>query len=142
MISSARPQHGSHTDSCDDRMRLGDLIFALKAQHGSAIALMQRIDPAVADELRAFAAHRQVDLADLAADCLEHVAADAADAIWQLAMERRNNLVTDPEAALLGDILQSAVRARLMAERQIVSPTTIETVFVGFRRLGHPYTMA
>jgi hypothetical protein len=129
-------------DGCDDRMRLGDLILALKAQRRSAIALMQRIDPAVADELRAYAAHRHIDLTDLAADCLEHVAADAADAIWQLAIERRRNLVVDPEAALLGDVLQSAIRARLMAERQIVSSTSIGTVFVGFRRSGHPYTMA
>lgn len=141
MIGTARAQQGAQTDPPDESMRLAELILALREQDGSATALLQRIDPAVADALRAFAAHRHVDLTDLAADCLERIAADAADAIWQLAINRRRHTVDDPEAALVGGILQSVVRTRLMAERQVASMTSMETIFVGFRRSGHPYPM-
>jgi len=142
MIRRMRARQDSPRDRDDDMMRLRDVIMALKGQHGSASELIQRIDPAVADGLRAYAAHRHVDLMDLAADCLEHFVADAADAIWQLAIERRGNTDSDPEAALLGDILETAIRARLQHGQQIVSKTTIHMSVKGFGRSGHPYTMA
>jgi hypothetical protein len=123
-------------------MRLRDLIPALKAQHETASALLQRIDPAIADELSAYAAHRQVDLMDFAADCLEQLASDAADTVWQLGIERHSDFDDDPEAALLGSVLRKAVRSRLQREHLIGSETIIQTVFIRFSRSGHPYTMA
>jgi hypothetical protein len=123
-------------------MRLRDLIPALKAQHGSARALLQRIDPAIADELRAYAAHRHVNLTDVAADCLEQLASDAADTIWQLGIERHGDFDNDPEAALLGSIIRKTIRARLQREHLIGSEVVVQTVYIGFSRSGHPYTRA
>lgn len=141
MTRHTRHGHRSQRDSTG-HMRLRDLITALKAQHGSAIALLQRIDPSIIDELRAYAAHRQVDLMDVAGDCLEQLASDAADSVWQLGIERRGDFDDDPEAALLGGILRTAVRARLRREQQIVSNVTVQMVCLTFLRSGHPYTMA
>lgn len=132
----------AHGEKTDGSMRLRDLIPALKAEHSAAIALLQRIDPAIIDELRAYAAHRHISLMDLAADCLEHLASDAADTIWQLGVERHGRFDDDPEASLLGSVLQKLVRARLQREHLIGSAIFVRTVFVGFCRTGHPYTMA
>lgn len=142
MIRGVQPGSTSHRTSNDDHMRLRDLIPALKAQHGSASGLLQRIDPAIADELRAYAAHRHIDLMDLAADCLEKLALDAADTVWQIGIERHGDWNDDPEATLLGSILSRTVRSRLQREQLIGSATIIQTVVIGFSRSGHPYTMA
>ncbi len=142
MIRSGRFGSRPRGTSNGESMRLRDLIPALKAQNSSASALLQRIDPAITDELRAYSAHRQVDLMDLAADCLEQLASDAADTIWQLGIERHGDFDDDPEAALLGSILRQAVRSRLQREHLIGSEAIVQTVFIGFNRSGHPYTMA
>jgi hypothetical protein len=123
-------------------MRLRDLIPALRAQHASAQALVNRIDPSIADELCAVAAHRRIDLMDLAADCLEQLALDAADTIWQLGVERNTGLHDDPEAALLGSILRQAVRTRLGHGYVLSSHSVLPSVLIGFTRSEHPYTMA
>jgi hypothetical protein len=109
-------------------MRLSDLIPALKAQHVSANAVLRRIDPAIIDELRAYTAHRHVELMDLAADCLERLASDAADTIWQLGIERQAAFHDDPEAALLGSILGKALRSRLQREFLIGSATAAPVI--------------
>ncbi len=142
MIRSEHRESRLRGENTDATMRLRDLIPALKAQHVSACALLQRIDPAIADELRAYAAHRQVDLPDLAADCLEQLASDAADTIWQIGIERHADFDDDPEAALLGSILRKAIRSRLQREQLIGSETIVQTVYIGFCRSGHPYAMA
>lgn len=141
MIRVNRTREGKHSMSDEGHMRLRDLILALKAQHGSASAVLSRIDPAIADELRAYAAHRHVDLMDLAADCLEQLAYDAADTLWQIGIERHGQSNHDPEAALLGGILRKAVRSRLQGEHLIGSAVIVQTVTIGFSRSGHPYTM-
>ncbi len=123
-------------------MRLTELVSRLRAQHHSTTALLLRIEPAIADELRAYAAHRHVDLVDLAADCLEQLANSAADAIWQLGIERHGNVSDDPEAALLGSVLHAAIHSRLRGERLVSSEVVVETVHFGFSRSGHPYMMA
>jgi hypothetical protein len=142
MIRSKRAGQKPQRDRTAASMRLTDLIPALKAQHGSAGALLQRIDPAITDELRAYAAHRHIDLMDLAADCLEQLASDAANTVWQLGIERHEDFNDDPEAVLLGSILQKAVRAHLQREHLIGSEVIVQTVYIGFSRSGHPYTMA
>ncbi len=142
MIRSGDRESRSRGENTNGTMRLRDLIPALKAQHGSACALLQRIDPAIADELRAYAAHRHVDLPELAADCLEQLASDAADTIWQIGIERHADFNDDPEAALLGSILRKTIRSRLQREHLIGSEIIVQTVFIGFGRSGHPYTMA
>jgi hypothetical protein len=142
MIRSELPGSTAHRTSNGDHMRLRDLIPALKAQHWSASGLLQRIDPAITDELRAYAAHRQVELTHLAAECLEQLASDAADTVWQIGVERHGDFSDDPEAALLGSILRKAVRSRLQREQLIGSETIVQTVVIGFCRFGHPYTMA
>jgi hypothetical protein len=142
MIRCDRPGSRSQGRSTDGQMRLRDLIPALRAQDGSASGLLRRIDPSIADELRAYAAHRHVDLMDLAADCLEQLASDAADTIWQIGIERHGDSDDDPEAALLGSILRKAVRSRLQREHLIGSDAIIRRVSIGFSRSGHPYSMA
>ena len=129
-------------DPSSATMRLRDLIAALRARHGSATALLQRIDPAIADELHAYAAHRNIDLMDFAADCLERLAADAADTLWQLGIERHTLITDDPETALVSGVLQTAVRSRLQKGQRLAPGTTVRTVFIGFSRSGHPYAMA
>ena len=140
MNSGDRIKATSRSRRDDEQMRLRDLIPGLKAQDGSARALLQRIDPALADELRAYAAHRHVDLLDLAADCLEQLATDAADTVWRLGIERHQDIDEDPEARLLGDVLLMAVRSRLRHEQMIVSEAIVQTACFRFRRSGHPYT--
>lgn len=142
MNSSAHPGNRSGTSHTRDIMRLHELISALRLQRGSAIALMRRVDPLIADEFRAVAAHRRVELMDLAADCLEQLAFDAADTVWQLGIERHSDASDDPEAALLGSILRTAIRSRLRREKMIGSEMAVQTVFLEFRRLGHPYSRA
>jgi hypothetical protein len=142
MIRGERPGSTSRRTGNDDHMRLRDLIPALKAQHVSASGLMRRVDPIIMDELCAYAAHRHVNLMDLAADCLEQLASDASDTIWQLGIERHGDFDEDPEAALLGTILRKAIRARLQREHLIGSEVVVQTVYIGFSRSGHPYTMA
>ena len=142
MIHIDRPRRRPHSTRNSDSMRLRDLIPAFKAQDGSASALLQRIDPAIIDEIRAYAAHRQIDLMNLAGDCLEQLASDAADTIWQLGIERHGDFDEDPEAALLGSILRKAVRSRLQGEHLIGSKIAVQTVHIRFSRSGHPYTMA
>ncbi|MGL5115115.1 MAG: hypothetical protein ACRC7C_07300 [Beijerinckiaceae bacterium] len=141
MIRGDRLTDGTKGMSNQDPMRLRDLIPALRSQHGSASALLRRIDPAIADELRAYAAHRHVDLMDLAADCLEQLASDATDTLWQLGIERHGQFDDDPEAALLGSILRKTVLSRLRRERLVSSEVSVQTVIIGFSRSGHPYTM-
>ncbi len=130
----------SRNRSDNEQMQLRDLILALKAQDGSAGALLQRIDPAVADELRAYAAHRHVDLLDLMADCLEHLAAEAADTVWRLGIERHREIDADPEAGLLGSVLLTTIRSRQRGEQLIGSQSVFQTLYLDFRRSGHPYT--
>jgi hypothetical protein len=142
MTHRTRRAERSQRDRRDENMRLRDLIPALRAQHTSASALLQRIDPSIADELRAYAAHRRIDLMDFAAECLEQLAAEAADKIWLLGIERHTLITDDPEAALLGGILETAMRSCLQREYRIGSSSNVQTVFIGFSRSGHPYQMA
>jgi hypothetical protein len=123
-------------------MPLRDLIPALTAHNGSARALLKRVDPVIIDELRAYAVHRQIDLMNLAAECLVQLATDAADTVWQIGIERHSTFENDPEAALLGNILLKAVRSRLQRESQIGSTEIVQMIIVGFNRCGHPYPMA
>jgi hypothetical protein len=136
------PAEQLRTDADAFGLRLSDLIPALKAQHGSALALLRRIDPEIADELFAFAVHRHVTLTDLAADCLEQLALEAADTIWQIGVERHGDFEEDAEASLLGTVLRKSIRNRLHRENLIVSDLPVAAVFMSFSRSGHPYTMA
>ena len=129
-------------DRSDETMRLRDLIAALQARYVSATALLQRIDPAIADELHAYTAHRNIDLMDFTADCLEQLAANAADTLWQLGIERHTLITDDPETALVSGVLLTAVRSRLLQAHRLEPGTAAHTVFIGFSRSGHPYTMA
>ncbi len=135
-----RSQSTSRSGCDNEQMRLRDLIPALRAQSGSAHALLQRIDPAVADELYAYAAHRHIDPLDLAADCLEQLAADAADTVWRVGIERHREIDADPEAGLLGSVLLTTIRSRQRNERLVGSEPLVQIVHFVFRRIGHPYT--
>ena len=142
MIRTKRPERTSQRDHIDEPMKLRDLIAALRVKHGSAVDLLQRIDPAVADELHAFTAHRRIDVMDFAADCLEQLAADAADTLWQLGIERHTLITDDPEPALVSGVLLTAVRSRVQQTLCLKPGTADRIVFIGFSRSGHPYTMA
>ena len=123
MIRGELPGSAAHRARDEGHMRLSHLIPALKARDGTANGLLQRIDPSITDELRAYAAHRGINLIDLAADCLEQFASDTADTVWQLGIERHGYRDDDPEAALLGSILSKTVRSRLQREQLIGSAT-------------------
>ena len=142
MIRRARPGRSSQHDRNVERMRLRDVIAAMRGKHGSAVDLLQRIDPAITDELRAYTAHRRIDLMDFAADCLEQLAADAADTLWQLGIERHTLITDDPEPALVSGVLLTAVRSHVQQTLCLKPGTADRIMFIGFSRSGHPYTMA
>jgi len=126
----------------DDRiggMALMELIAALKGQQGRASALLDRIDPAVSDELRAYAVHRHLDLMTLAADALEQLAADAADRLWQLGITRNSRADQDAEAVLLGAVLRMAFRSRLRSDPALATQRPSPMRPMGFVRVGQPY---
>ncbi|MFM9973947.1 MAG: hypothetical protein ACKVON_05145 [Beijerinckiaceae bacterium] len=134
--------YGGGIGYAEQSLRLSELIIALRSRHHLADALMARIEPDIMDELRAVAAHRVVDIEDLAADFLERLAAEAADAAWQVGVVRLSPFDPDPEAALLGIVLQSAARDQIQQNVRISAECSSFTTHCTFLRHGHPYGMA
>lgn len=120
-------------------MRLRDIISGLQNQQVAAFELMGRIDPAITDELNAMVAHRRGGLADYVADILIQVALDAADAAWARAVEQRADTHADPEAAMIGHMVQKAMRQRLNDVLRIASNLPEAGKSSQARRVGHPY---
>ena len=142
MNSEEKSWSALHRTNNDDGTRLSDLIPALKLQHGAESEVLQRVDPAIIEELRPYIYHRHVDLMDLTADCLELLSSDATDTIGQLGVEQHAAFHRNPEAALLCRSLKKALHSRLQREFPIGSATILLTVFIRFSRCGHPHTMA
>jgi hypothetical protein len=120
-------------------MRLRDLLSGLQSRHEAAADFIQRIDPGIGDAIRAMAAHRQIRPEDFVAEALMQFALDAADAAWRIAVEERADSNSDPEAVLLGHLLDKIMRLRLQAELMIASEGGASNAPLASRRIGHPY---
>lgn len=120
-------------------MRLRDLIFGLHVASPEASELVDRLDPAIADELHAIAAHRRIAAADFVAQALMELALDNADAIWSAAVMQRAGLRGNAEAVELGNILVRAMRRHLWAEVAITCGETEQEVAFRHYRVGHSY---
>lgn len=120
-------------------MRLRDLIFGLQQDGSRACQLIDRLDPAIADELHAIIAHRRISLADFVADALLQVALEAADSAWRLAIAQRPGSGGQAEVAQLGHVLRKAMRRHLQASDSIGSDRASDATMVRQQRVGHPY---
>ena len=126
-------------DSHGPRTRLRDIISGMRSRHGACFDLIARVDPAVADMLRALAAHRQIAMEDFVVETLMCFALDAADAAWENGLRQFAPYHDDPEAALLSRFLERAIGLRVRAERMIVSGAPADRTPIRPQRVGHPY---
>ena len=120
-------------------MRLRDLIYGLRSANAGAHLLVAQLDPAIADEIHAIAAHRQTEVDDFVALALMELALDHADAAWRAAVERRPGLRTKAEVAELGQVLVNAMQRHLLSEVKIASGDAAQAISFRQYRVGHPY---
>ena len=123
----------------ESAMRLRDLIYGLQQEGSRAYELIDRLDPAIADELHAIIAHRRISLADFVAEALVHVALEAADSAWRLAIAQRQGSGRHAEVAQLGHILRKAMQRHLQASESIGSDRAPDATMARQQRVGHPY---
>lgn len=120
-------------------MHLRDLVSGLQSGHPAARELVQRLDPEIADQLRAMVVHRGSSMADFVAEVLVSIAHETAEAAWSGALAQYSANHDDPEAALLGRIVEDAMRRRLRAELLIASDQDADGEPFALRRVGHPH---
>ena len=123
----------------ESAMRLRDLIYGLQQEGSRAYELIDRLDPAIADELHAILAHRRMALADFVAEALMQVALDAADSAWRLAIAQRPGSARHAEVAQLAHVLRRAMRRHLQSGAVIGSDSAADDSMARQQRVGHPY---
>jgi len=92
--------------------RLRELIFGLLSGNTSAAAVLDRLDPAFVDEIRAYVAHRGLSAESFIAQALLAFAFDIADTSWDQAIRSRRAEGDDPEADVICDLLSEIMRQR------------------------------
>jgi len=103
----------AESDSADgEPPRLRELMLGLFSGNISAAAVLDRLDPASADEIRAFVAHRGLSAEYFIAQALLAFALDVADQSWDQAIRSRRPRGDDPEADVLSDLLTEIMRQR------------------------------
>ena len=127
------------TSRTGEWVRLRELISGLHAHHVAGDDLAERLEPGIADELRAMVAHRGLRMADFMAEALMEVAFDAADAAWHNALRHRAGSHEDPEAALLSHVFEKAMRLHLQSETMLATGQATGPAPVAARRVGHSY---
>ena len=85
--------------------RLRELIVGLLSGNTSAAAVLDRLDPAFVDEIRAYVAHRGLSAENFIAQALLAFAFDIADKSWDQAIRSRRADGDDPEADVICDVL-------------------------------------
>jgi hypothetical protein len=105
-----------------DAPRLRDLILGLLSGNVSAGSVLDRLDPAFADEVRAFVVHRGLTQESFLANTLLAFALDIADQTWRQAILNRRTQTSDPEAEILADLLTEIMRQRRNREVHLPSP--------------------
>jgi len=117
-----------------DTPRLRDLILDLHAGTISATSVLERLDPAFADEIRAFVAHRGLAAEHFIANALLAFALDVADQSWRQGIKARQPHAEDPEADLIADLLTEIMRQRRDREVSLAWPATARESHVTFGR--------
>ncbi len=124
----------AESSSASDAPRLRDLILGLYAGNVSAASALDRLDPAFADEIRAFVAHRGLTAENFLANALLAFALDVADQSWRQGIEARQARAADPEAELIADLLTDILRQRLDREVRLPWPAAARESHVRFER--------
>jgi hypothetical protein len=119
-----------------DATGLRDLILGLHSGTIAATFVLDRLDPAFADELRAFVVHRGLSAENFIANALLAFALDVADQSWRQGLKSRQPHSDDPEADMVGDLLREIMRQRLDREVHLAWPATARDshVTLGRRR--------
>jgi hypothetical protein len=119
-----------------DAPRLRDLIVGLHSGSISAAVVLDRLDPAFADEIRAFVVHRGLSAENFIANALLAFALDVADQSWRQELKSRQSRSDDPEADMVGDLLLEIMRQRRDREIYLAWPAAAREshVTLGRRR--------
>jgi hypothetical protein len=119
-----------------DAPRLRDLIIGLHSGSISAAVVLDRLDPAFADEIRAFVVHRGLSAESFIANALLAFALDVADQSWRQGLKSRQSRSDDPEADMVADLLLEIMRQRRDREIHLPWPATAREshVTLGRRR--------
>ena len=119
-----------------DAPRLRDLILGLHSGSISAAVVLDRLDPAVADEIRAFVVHRGLSAENFIANALLAFALDVADQSWRQGLKSRQSRSDDPEADMVADLLLEIMRQRRDREIYLAWPAAAREshVTLGRRR--------
>jgi hypothetical protein len=119
-----------------DSPRLRDLIIGLHSGSISAAVVLDRLDPAFADEIRAFVVHRGLSAENFIANTLLAFALDVADQSWRQGLKSRQSRSDDPEADMVADLLLEIMRQRRDREIHLPWPATAREshVTLGRRR--------
>ncbi|MEJ0092618.1 MAG: hypothetical protein WDN46_04050 [Methylocella sp.] len=81
--------------------------------------MLDRLDPNLADEIRAVAAHRRVSVENFLSNVLRTFALDAADETWRQLVERLEPISDDAEADALGNLFAEALRRTLARDIRV-----------------------
>lgn len=100
-------------------LRLRDLIGGLRSGDIPSAPLLDRLDPNLADEIRAVAAHRRVSVESFLSNVLRTFALDAADETWRQLVERLEPISDDAEAEALGNLFAEALRRTLARDIRV-----------------------
>ncbi len=119
-----------------DTPSLRDLILGLHSGSVSAAVVLDRLDPAFADEIRAFVVHRGLSAENFIANALLAFALDVADQSWRQGLKSRQSHSDDPEADMVADLLREIMRQRRDREIHLTWPTAAREshVTLGRRR--------
>ncbi|QAY95973.1 hypothetical protein CWB41_09735 [Methylovirgula ligni] len=104
--------HAESTFTDGEPPRLRELIFGLLSGNIPAASVLDRLDPAFADEIRAYVAYRGLSAENFIAQALLAFALDIADKSWGQATRSRRAQGDDPEAGVISDVLAEIMRQR------------------------------
>jgi hypothetical protein len=124
----------SESPPSGDTARLRDLILGLHSGSISADIVLDRLDPAFADEIRAFVAHRGLTAENFIANSLLAFALDVADQSWRQGIKSRQSATEDPEADILADLLAEIMRQRRDRATYLAWPATARESHATFGR--------
>jgi hypothetical protein len=118
-----------------DALGLRDLILGLHSGGIPAAIVLDRLDPAFADEIRAFVVHRGLSAENFIANALLAFALDVADQSWRQGLKSRRPS-DDPEADMVAELLREIMRQRRDREIHLAWPaaTRESPVTLGRRR--------
>lgn len=124
------------SSAAGDATGLRDLILGLHLGSIPAAVVLDRLDPAFADEIHAFVVHRGLNAENFIANALLAFALDVADQSWRQGLKSRQSHSDDPEADMIADLLREIMRQRRDREIHLAWPAAAREshVTLGRRR--------